>query len=141
LDARKAAIEQPSISVALPLLIAAADESRDELQEIWARLLAAAADPSRAKAFRNQFIEVSKQMDPLDAAVLQGAQQLPTDPGRMAGVAKETLAKQLQVSRDEIEVSLGNLVRLRLAYPLTESPVPDVLTSAFGREFLRMVSD
>ena len=35
------ATEQPSISIALPLLIAAADESRDELQEIWARLLAA----------------------------------------------------------------------------------------------------
>jgi Abortive infection alpha len=141
LDARKAALEQPSISVALPLLIAAADESRDELQEIWARLLAAAADPSRAKAFRTQFIEAARQMDPLDAAVLQGAQQIPTDPGRMAGAAKELLAKQLQVSRDEVEVSLANLVRLRLAVPLTVSPVPDVATSAFGREFLRVVSD
>jgi hypothetical protein len=37
-----------SLSVALPILIGAADESRDELQDIWARLLAAAADPSRA---------------------------------------------------------------------------------------------
>jgi hypothetical protein len=49
----------------LPLVISAADEDRDELQEIWARLLAAAADPARAKSFRIQFIEVAKQMDPL----------------------------------------------------------------------------
>jgi hypothetical protein len=41
----------PSISLMLPLVIAAADEDRDELKEIWARLLAAAADPSRVKSF------------------------------------------------------------------------------------------
>jgi hypothetical protein len=75
LQERNAKTEQPSISIVLPLLIAAADESRDELQDIWARLLAAAADPTRAKSFRNQFIEVAKQMDPLDAAVLQAARE------------------------------------------------------------------
>jgi len=88
-----------------------------------------------------QFIEAAKQLDPLDAAVLQRAQQLPSGPGRVAGAAKNALAEPLKVSRDEIEVSLGNLVRLNLAYPLTESPVPDVMTSPFGREFLRTVSD
>jgi Abortive infection alpha len=70
LKARNVKPDSPSISIALPLLIAAADESRDELRSIWARLLAAAADPARAKSFRIQFIEVVKQMDPLDAAVL-----------------------------------------------------------------------
>jgi len=56
LEEQKKTPERPSISVLMPLLIAAADEERDELQEIWARLLAAAADPSRAGSFRNQFI-------------------------------------------------------------------------------------
>jgi hypothetical protein len=141
LNARKASIEQPSISVTLPLLIASAAESRDELQEIWARLMAAAADPSRAKAFRYQFIEVAKQMDPLDATVLQAAMQLPANPGRVVGTAEEALSKQLQVRRDEVEVSLGNLVRLGLSYPVVESPSPDVYVSTFGREFLRAVAD
>jgi hypothetical protein len=49
--------EPASLSIVLPILVAAADESRDELQEIWARLLAAAADPSRAKSFRIAFID------------------------------------------------------------------------------------
>jgi abortive infection alpha-like protein len=65
--------EPPSLSLLLPILVAAAEESRDELQDIWARLLAAAADPSRAKSFRIQFIETVKKMDPLDAAVLRSA--------------------------------------------------------------------
>src|SRR5215467_15229953 len=39
LEAGKAKIEEPvSLSIALPLFRAAADESRDELQDLWARL-------------------------------------------------------------------------------------------------------
>jgi len=34
----------PSLTVALPLFRGAADESREELQDLWARLLAAAMD-------------------------------------------------------------------------------------------------
>jgi hypothetical protein len=60
--------EPASLSVPLPILIAAADESRDELRDIWARLRAAAVEPSHAKSFRIRFIEVAKKMDPLDAA-------------------------------------------------------------------------
>jgi hypothetical protein len=60
-----------SISLALPLLVAAADESRDELVDLWARLLAAEADPTRTKKFRQLFIETANRMDPIDAAVLQ----------------------------------------------------------------------
>jgi hypothetical protein len=53
IEARKTKVEEPiSLSVALPLFRAAADESRDELQDLWARLLAAAADPARADHFR-----------------------------------------------------------------------------------------
>jgi hypothetical protein len=52
--------EPPSLSLLLPILVAAAEESRDELQDLWARLLAAAADPSRARSFRIQFIETVK---------------------------------------------------------------------------------
>jgi hypothetical protein len=50
-----------SLSLTLPILEAAANESRDELQDLWARLLAAAADPARAPAFRLAFIEAVKK--------------------------------------------------------------------------------
>ncbi|MGC1250728.1 MAG: Abi-alpha family protein [Xanthobacteraceae bacterium] len=72
-DAKEA--EPASLSVTLPILIAAAEESRDELQDLWARLLTAAADPSRAKSFRTAFIDAAKRMDPLDAAALQSAHE------------------------------------------------------------------
>src|SRR5262245_54008942 len=70
LKARGIEPEPASLSVTLPLLEAAADESREELQEIWARLLAATADPSRARSFRLAFIATAKKLDPLDAVYL-----------------------------------------------------------------------
>jgi hypothetical protein len=39
----------PNPNVALPILAAAADETNDELQDLWARLLAAAMNPNRLK--------------------------------------------------------------------------------------------
>lgn len=43
-------IEEPAPAnpkLALPILIAAADENNEELQDLWARLLAAAMNPAR----------------------------------------------------------------------------------------------
>ncbi|MGH7089670.1 MAG: Abi-alpha family protein, partial [Stellaceae bacterium] len=57
-------------SVAIPLLRAAYDESRPELQDLWVRLLATAMDPARAKTVRRSFIEALSRLDPLDARVL-----------------------------------------------------------------------
>jgi hypothetical protein len=134
LKARKTKIEEPiSLSVALPLLRAAADESRDELQDLWARLLAAAADPSRAGHFRQAFIDAAKRMDPLDAAVLSGAQ---LEHG-VSGNRLNGLAEELRVSRDQIDVSCDNLKKLEL---FRGNETTNHLTP-FGREFLRAVSD
>jgi hypothetical protein len=112
--------EQPSMSVALPLLIAAADESRDELQDLWARLLAAATDPERAKFFRIRFIEAAKKMDPLDAAVLQQVAS-PGGNGAVTGQIRNNIAGALQVSRDEVDISIDNLVNLGLIF-MTHTP-------------------
>jgi Abortive infection alpha len=60
-----------SPSPAIPLLRAAYDESRPELQELWARLIAAAMDPERAYRVRRSFIEAIQKFDPLDALVLK----------------------------------------------------------------------
>jgi hypothetical protein len=137
LRARRVEAPEPaSLSVGLPILIAAADESRDELQDLWARLLAATADPSRAKAFRNAFIDAAKRMDPLDAAVLRCANAI--HGGRITIETRIKIASELGISRDEADVSVGNLQKLELAV-LTN--LPDVIVSPFGREFLRAVAD
>jgi hypothetical protein len=107
--------------------------------DIWARLLAAAADPGRAKKFRLAFIETAKKMDPLDAAVLQS---VPALGGAMTGQTRNTLAGQLHASRDEIDVSVANLIKLELVYsPRPESTGIAAGITAFGREFLRAISD
>jgi hypothetical protein len=103
--------EAASLSIGLPILAAAADESRDELQELWASLLAAAADPARSAFFRIAFIEVIKKMDPLDAAVLKAAQAAG---GRIIKETRNSIAAELKITLDPVQVSISNLQKLDL---------------------------
>jgi Abortive infection alpha len=65
LEARGVEDPQPAnLTVALPILRGAADESREELRDLWARLLANAMDPSRANRVRAAFVEVVKKLEP-----------------------------------------------------------------------------
>jgi hypothetical protein len=68
-DAKKPKGAPPRI--ALEILEAAQDETRDELRELWAQLLANAMDASTQKTVRIEFIAVLKQLNPLDALILQ----------------------------------------------------------------------
>jgi hypothetical protein len=131
-DARK----PPRLSILLPLIVAAADEEDDELQDMWARLLAAAADHARAKSFRLAFIETVKKMDPLDAAVIRGIHSTELISGDML----TKLRSELGASEDEIEISIENLHRLELIEE-RGGKYKSSYMSAFGREFLRTVSD
>jgi hypothetical protein len=127
--------ERTSLSVGLPLLVAAADESRDELQDIWARLLAAAADPARSRTFRIAFIEAVRKMDPIDAALLQSIHA--NSGGRVDGDARNSSVARLGISRDEVDISVSNLERLELMRQVNSQVV---VISPFGREFLRSIS-
>lgn len=134
LEARRVETPEPaSLSLTLPILVAAADESRDELQDLWARLLAAAADPSRAGFFRIRFVDAAKRMDPLDAAVLSRSKH---EQG-VSGTRLNTLAEDLRVTRDQIDVSCENLRKLEL---FRGNETTNHLTP-FGREFILAVSD
>jgi Abortive infection alpha len=130
--------EKVSLFRALPILIAAADESIDELQELWAKLLAAAADPQRAKSFRIAFINVAKLMDPLDAVILEkvGASNV-----LISGTVRNDLAAKLNLSRDQLDVSLAHLIELNLMWGTTIGPTPDATVAPLGREFLKAVGD
>jgi hypothetical protein len=122
-----------SLSLALPILEAAAEESREELQELWAALLAAAADSSREKSFRNSFIEVVKKMDPLDASVLRAAKRRNVP---ISGGGRDALAEELRLTSDQVDVSLMNLQKLEL---MTRLATGAIGVTPFGREFLRVL--
>ena len=104
--------EEISPSIAVPLIEAAADELREELAELWAKLLAAAADPARKGRVRLEFATTLKQMDPLDAKVLETIYiRFPQGfSGNTTG--RDVLSKELRVTQDEILVSFSNLERL-----------------------------
>jgi len=126
--------EQPSPKLALPILAAAADENSEELQNLWERLLAAAMNPDRAKRVRLRFVEAARRLDPVDALVFEWI----APRNRVEAARRTDIAQALNVSRDEVNVSVENLVEVGLLVP--SDPVTDALTS-FGREFWRTIQD
>src|SRR5580700_8223369 len=59
-----------SPNMAVALIAGAQEEGKEELMELWARLLANAMDPS-LNTVRHSFIATVKNMDPVDAVVLR----------------------------------------------------------------------
>jgi DNA-binding MarR family transcriptional regulator len=128
----------------LPILAAAADENNEELQDLWARLLAAAMNPDQSKQGRLRFTDALKKLDPLDARVLIWMH----GHGDSTNMGKQNkMSEELGVSRDEVDVSVNNLVKANFAGPAGMNPFTGQSnTSAtligltpFGREFLRIV--
>jgi hypothetical protein len=122
----------------IPLLAAAQDESRDELLEIYARLLAAAADPARRGGARRQFIEIAREMEPIDVAVLEktrDAGDTRVNPTRFA-----FFAEQLQVPADNVLNAMAALKHLGLLENetnLNAQLFPRL--SPLGRQFLAAI--
>lgn len=142
LDARNITTrEDVPLSLGLPLLTAAAEENREELVDLWARLLAAAMDPSRSNRVRQNFIKVVKEMDPLDALVFKGL----AGPSDMQPTVRDFMAAKLNVGPDQVEVSLVNLYELdcvfmpNVAPAVKTPPLSNVSLTAFGRELLTVL--
>jgi hypothetical protein len=143
-------IEEPApanLKLALPILAAAADENNEDLQDLWARLLAAAMNPDPSKQGRLGFTDALKQLDPLDAKVLIWMHE---HAGRTDMGTQNTMAGELGVSRDEVDVSVTNLINVNFAGPLGTSPFAGqaianvalaIGLTPFGRKFLRIVMD
>ncbi|WP_420102587.1 Abi-alpha family protein [Bosea sp. (in: a-proteobacteria)] len=102
--------EPISPSVALPLLQAAYDEGRPELQALWVSLIASAMDPSRAGLVRLSYIETLKRFDPLDAMILKERAERT---GEMEPNPASFMARLLQVELDDVTISLDNLASLQ----------------------------
>ncbi len=123
-----------SLTVALPILRGAANESREALQDLWAGLLAAAIDPSRSNGVRQSFAEAISKMEPPDALVLSHFKKLS---GSTANYNQ--IAGYISISPDVADISMGNLAKLGL---LAFQPgIAGAYLTSFGREFLRIVTD
>ena len=59
-----------SATIALPLLAAAQDEGREEMQEMWARMLANAMSPAKAETMRLEFVDALRRLHPRDTQIL-----------------------------------------------------------------------
>jgi len=101
-------ISEPSVSVVVPLLQAAANEGREELQDLWAALLAnAMLDGGRRT--RRKFFEVVRQMDVGDALVLT------LFDGRQSGLARKNWqleAEDLGMVLSEYRLAVETLEKL-----------------------------
>ena len=138
--------EPMSPSVALPLLHAAQDETREQLREMWARMLANGMDPNKRDSIRQSVIAAVKSFDPLDALILQRAFDMSPNKGKSADFP-EGLEKEVGVtSDDEFELSLSNLSSLGCissSSKMFESDIhitTGVSLTALGREILRACS-
>ena len=145
LEARGVKEPQPvPLSVALPLLKEAADENREELVDLWARLMAAAMDPARSKKTRQTFIIAIKGMDPLDALVFS---KLSDPMPSLQGNPAPYFANLLSVNYSEVELSLLRLIEIGCIRDM-DAPLQTVVLSInrialtpLGRELLRILSD
>jgi hypothetical protein len=133
LKTRKVAETEPvSPSVAIPLIEAAQDESRPDLQDRWARLLANAMDPARADDIRPEFIETLKRFHPRDAVILEKINETP----ELSPNARDFLQPHLKISQDAVLVSIETLVREKcLAHHPNELIKPFI--TPYGRELLK----
>lgn len=132
-----------SPSLALPLLNAAYDESRPELQELWALLIAAAMDPKKASQVRRSFIDTLKSFDPLDALILKEIYGVP-DAGTLSPNTRDFLASKLQLSRSDIILSATNLNKLGCIAPLNAGmggEFPQFIITTYGRALIRACMD
>ncbi|PDT57089.1 hypothetical protein CO678_35005 [Bradyrhizobium diazoefficiens] len=114
---------EPSFTVLMPLLEAAIDENRAELKSLWRRLLSNAYDPQRSSRVRLSFIAIAKQLDPLDALVLQ---TMGAAGGSLSPNARDFVKSRLSVSLAEIMVSFDNLKNQGLLFTQVEQFNPHI---------------
>ncbi|MBH8569343.1 DUF4393 domain-containing protein [Microvirga sp. STS02] len=139
--------------VLLPLVQAASLETDETLAEKWAALLANAADPAQRVQVQPPFVEVLRQLTPVQAKMLSQLY------ARERGVAVSehaapnpfilgSMAQDLGLTKQEFALCVDNLLRLRLCAALDgpyqmgpfkypASPTSYLNPTVFGREFVR----
>jgi hypothetical protein len=123
-------------SVAIPLIRAAYDESRPELQKVWAALIADAMDPNRAGQVRISFIESLKKMDPLDALVLKLRFE---NSGDLSPSPMSYIMSKADQQQDEVIISIENLKSMNCVF--WSDHISKFILTPYGRALGRACSD
>ena len=112
--------EAVNLKTFVPLLEAGALEEDDEMAERWASLLASAATATGKQTVEPSFIEILRQLTPLQARILDAIyqhiekSQIPVAEWNQRGVLSDGLRQILKIEVSQFLLSLDNLVRLRL---------------------------
>lgn len=138
------------LKLAIPILEDGSLEEDNSLQDIWAQLLANAADASSGVEVRRAFLTILNDLSPLDARNVKAIYGV-SDPMDHRGIAtiglpatafaRSTEDAHMIALDPEIEVSIRNLVRLGLVEPTPifdgGSIVTVVHRTELGREFVK----
>jgi hypothetical protein len=131
-----------TLSIALPILQGAADEDREELVDIWARLFASAMDATKNNV-RYSFISAVREMDLPDAKIMHYLYSQKVTRIRRSGGGSsnadtnlERISSGLGGRNDDVEVSIDHLEGL--GFLITSPNDKNIwFPNAKFREFMR----
>ncbi len=141
------------LALAFPILENAVLEDDESLQDLWANLLVTVTDPVRQAEVKRGFIPLIKQLDSIDAAVLdvlyrayvgqlteRNQDRSAASNGffhpRNAAILGSTAQKKLRVEAMTAELALENLCRLRLTDTLADVLGQQVSLSVLGLKLM-----
>jgi hypothetical protein len=120
---------------AIPLIQEASHEDDDDIQSLWAGLVANSTDPNKKLNVKKIYIEILSSLEPIDVRIMlyfskQGWHLFSDVPG--GGVNIERLSADLNLSENDIVISLQNLNRLGCLIADFEPAWNDIGKSSFG---------
>jgi hypothetical protein len=135
---RGAKIQPPPLAIMLPLLEAAQDDSK-ELRDIWASLLAAAADPARSHLMRKDFVDIAKRLEPIDALLLKTM----ADRNIWGPEWRAKMSDAMRLTQDDVEVCAVHLEEVGVLKkgPGAQFIEQSAIVSATGKQFLACIRD
>ena len=107
-------IRECALKIGIPLLEAASLEDNTELRDIWASLLANALNPNFCEEIRTGYIDIAKNLSPLDVRILEFMRSANEFTMPKTYEERTYITNLLYAKIDDIEVSLDNLKRLQL---------------------------
>lgn len=105
----------------VPLLEYSSWEEDSNMQTKWASLLANAADPKCSHNIQSTYVEILKQLSPLEAKLLDSLfdewQRTPSSKKVSLFFSKEKICQNMSISSQNFDILVDNLFRLNLLQP------------------------
>jgi hypothetical protein len=118
--------------IGIPLLEEAQRETREEIQDLYAALLANAMDERFADDVRPEFIQIVKNLQPIDALVLSYARDKYNSKGQKVFAPNHVYDALKNYRTTGIDVSIENLMQLKCL----NSHSQGLYLSPFGAELM-----